>query len=183
MSKIKLTHCSVKKIDGISIKGKSFELNTLKWVLKARSKDPSRLPLQCVLVEDDKGFPRFTCTDGRRLNSAIIEMIIEPGTYDVVLNTAKEVVLSQNEDVKYPNYKQVIPNTEGFKKIKNVCSDLVNLANFRIAKEFGVCVDYKYLADILSLKTSFDVYNEDELMPVVFKDGETMALLMPLRID
>lgn len=99
-------------IQEITITNKDKNLfNAVRFVLTALAKpeDRKRYAIDCVLVEGD----RFTATDGKRLHYANTGLSgLEPGLYNVLKNTQKEIILQKYDNpdnLSFPKYDDLIP--------------------------------------------------------------------------
>jgi hypothetical protein len=85
----------------------------MKSMLACASKDSTRHVITKVLVETNDEGITITATDGKRMRSDHFSMEAEAGIYDIKVNSGKLVILSPcQEELVYPNYRQVIPSTE-----------------------------------------------------------------------
>ena len=85
----------------------------MKSMLACASKDSTRHVITKVLVETTDEGITIIATDGHRLRSDRFTMEAEPGIYDIKVNSGKLVFLSRcQEELVYPNSRQVIPNSE-----------------------------------------------------------------------
>ena len=87
----------------------------LKWLLKALSKDKSRLILHTVKINADSR--EIVAVDGRRMHVlTIVDKTIElpaSGLYSLLINNVKEITLRHGDEAEhgtFPNWKAVIPN-------------------------------------------------------------------------
>jgi hypothetical protein len=84
----------------------------LRSVLACASKDPARYAISKVLVETSDEGITVIATDGKRLRTDRFSLEAEAGLYDVKVNSAKTVFLSQcEEELVFPNHRQVIPRS------------------------------------------------------------------------
>lgn len=97
------------------------------WAAAARSDDETRYVLNHVLVERDEEndlITRIIATDGRRLHvhtydagmfdDDICDEMLEPGLYEVVAKSGKQIVIARKDDEEqeYPNWRQVTTDYE-----------------------------------------------------------------------
>jgi len=85
----------------------------MKSMLACASKDSTRHVITKVLVETNEDGITITGTDGKRMRSDRFLMEAEAGVYDIKVNSGKLVMLTKcSEELVYPNYRQVIPNSD-----------------------------------------------------------------------
>ena len=93
----------------IKIEKTNREFALLKWVLLAMAKDSSRYAINGVHFVDNQA----VCTDGKRLHIGTFEHnTFEPGTYEVISNTAKMIVIGEPIDGNFPKYDDIVPVTD-----------------------------------------------------------------------
>ena len=86
----------------------------MKSVLACASKDSTRHVITKVLVEKDQDGIKVIATDGRRMRCDCFNQEAEAGVYDIKVNSAKVVFLTQcQEELIFPSYRQVIPISSG----------------------------------------------------------------------
>jgi hypothetical protein len=89
------------------------DFDRLRLTLACASKDSTRDVITRVLVETNEDGVTITATDGRRMRSDRFLIEAEAGIYDIKVNSGKLVMLTKcSEELVYPNYRQVIPNSE-----------------------------------------------------------------------
>ena len=152
----------------------------VKFVLRAVSKDPIKPAFTKLL--SDKGV--IVGCDSRRLHTA--EVTLPDGFYDVIKNTASEIILEQTEfDGQYPNYKQVLcSDRENFVPLKKFDSKFTGGAQtiFQIAQA-GYCVNTNFIED--ACKDAGDMrvsFGEGADSPVVILNELGRAVIMPIAI-
>ncbi len=85
----------------------------MKSMLACASKDSTLHVITKVLVETNEDGITITGTDGKRMRSVRFLMEAEAGVYDIKVNSGKLVMLTKcSEELVYPNYRQVIPNSD-----------------------------------------------------------------------
>jgi hypothetical protein len=85
----------------------------MKSMLGCASKDSTRHVITKVLVETQEEGITITATDGRRMRSDHFGIEAEAGIYDIKVNSGKLIMLTKcSEDLVFPSYRQVIPNSE-----------------------------------------------------------------------
>lgn len=156
------------------------KIASILFVCKAISKDETRFALNHIKVEEE----RIIATDGRRLHIADIECdfdFLEPGHYLVEKINKKSVTLLRNndEDIKYPNWEQVIP--EGFKNKESVEAGDSFVSQVALATGAKFCTNY--LEDINSAIGfgSLNVHFNDKFETIKIEDGTRTAIIMPMR--
>ena len=93
----------------IKIDKHNREFNLLKWVLSAAAQETSRYAINGVNFAGNKA----CCTDGRRLHiGTFLLNEFEEGTFEIITNTAKLIVLGEKIDGNFPNYDDIVPVTD-----------------------------------------------------------------------
>lgn len=153
----------------------------LLWVLKARSKDQTRLPLNYMLF-DDNG---ITCTDGARLHQFIDKKLLpklENGLYDVIITT-KNITFLPIEDMEFPNYQEVLPHYDDVEPLnislntKEDTNYVISSVLIRIYRKFGNCVNYAFLEDLAKIEWHVKAKKDNA---VEFKSESFYALILPI---
>jgi len=157
----------------------------ISWVNRAASTDSIRYVLQSLLVEGK----RIIATDGRRLHYYEDDYFtdVNDGIYRVV-KTAKEILLIANPDAgTYPNYKAAIPSgptEDSFTAIGYTPQERAAHIIYEMGKRDQAFLFLPYVSDVCSDKAdSVKVECRGKLSPVVFKDNDRFAIVMPRRID
>lgn len=154
------------------------------WVLKARSKDKTRLVLNYMLV-DENG---ITCTDGKRLHRFTNKELLpklENGLYNVIVST-NNITFVPIDDMDFPNCQQVIPNYDAIEALympldckDNESGIELSRALIGIYKKFENCINYELLKDLIGENWQVKAKKDNALE---FKSGAFYALVMPCRI-
>ena len=158
------------------VKGQD-EFNALRFVLRAREAKDKTKPAFMGLYSDGEN---VVCSDSRRLNYAPVKM--EAGLFEVIKNSSSEIILGEQIDGQFPNYKQVIPCLDGIEPIKlNPWSGVVGAssAHYQLALA-GVCINYGYLEDAIKDTDERPTYVLGAKSPVVIKTSLGTALIMPI---
>ncbi|VGO14435.1 hypothetical protein PDESU_02996 [Pontiella desulfatans] len=155
----------------------------MKSVLACASKDSTRHVITKVLVEKTETGITIITTDGKRMRSDSFNLEAEAGIYDIKINSAKAVFLTQCEEgLVFPNYRQAIPDhtDEAAHSFTGTGSRFV----LWVASSLGCYLDPKLIAladdEFVTLHIQKDNPN---LFPVVLKNDQTTLVVMPYRID
>lgn len=166
------------------VKGQD-EFNALRFVLRAREAKDKTKPAFMGLYSDGEN---VVCSDSRRLNYAPLKM--EAGLFEVIKNSSSEIILGEQIDGQFPNYKRVIPCLDGIEPIKlnhwsGVYGAGASSAHYQLALA-GVCVNYGYLEDAIkdAIKDTEErlTYVTGAESPVVIKTDLGTAIIMPINI-
>lgn len=129
----------------------------------------------------------FIATDGARLHFYRPDLNFEAGLYEVVKRTKASLVLFKSEDpaLVFPEWKRCFPKSKPTTKF-TIWGDTVNhnaaaLAEVIRALPETVCINPKYLADVLGART-FKVSIYDERKLILFSAKRYTALLMAILI-
>ena len=183
----------------------------LKWLLKALSKDKSRLVLHTVKIDADSR--ELVAVDGRRMHVlTIIDKTIElpaSGLYSLLINNAKEITLRHGDEAEhgtFPNWEAAIPNI----KISHsylaylsesiasaFASEITFLSNKRIRlnDEFisdalgkGTLLKDQDLEWKIAVVTSENLYNDDQYLDPILIESSSIcegikrkAVIMTMR--
>ncbi len=155
----------------------------LRSTLCCASTDPARHVINKVLVEKDGEGITVIATDGRRLRSDRFNLEAEPGLYDIKVNTAKTVFLSQcTEDLVFPNHRQVIPRTG-----KDDAYALEGTGK-RFAQWATSALGCYLDPDLIELGVDEEITlhiqkHAPDLSPALFTNDATTLVVMPIRVD
>lgn len=127
-------------------------------------------------------------TDGHRLHIAELENLdLNDGLYQVT-KTAKNIVLIKDDsDLRYPNYGQVMPDSEG-RECFYFSHDKKTL-EFSLSKllgqlfNIGSLLNYKFIEDLCEVDSWTAWYSDKPLSPVLFTNCNHKAVIMPMRQD
>ncbi len=155
----------------------------MRSVLACASKDSTRHVITKVLVETHEDGITVIATDGRRMRSDGFSLEAEAGLYDIKVNSAKSVFLTQcQEELVFPTYRQVIPNS----------TDEIAYALEGRGKQFvlwataalGCWIDPTLVE--LGEDEAVTLYiNKDDpkLAPVLVQNETTTLVVMPMKLD
>lgn len=165
----------------IEKKGKyDSEFELLKWVMKARSADATRVNISGVFV--DNGI--IVATDGHRLHMIYSELDIEDGNYTVITSTQKQVILKKN-DLQFPEYWRVFPAWKPTQEV--FCNGSNNPLIRAIYHDFSDDVSWpiEQIQDLYIPNSTFAMCKEEKrFSPLCLYDNKSRAaLIMPLKID
>ena len=122
-------------------------------------------------------------TDGRRMRSDCFSLEAEAGIYDIKVNSAKAVFLTEcQEELVFPNHRQVIPKS----------TDEIAYALEGRGKQFvlwataalGCWIDPKLVE--LGEEEAVTLYlqkDDTKLAPVLLQNDQTTLVVMPMRLD
>jgi len=167
----------------------------IKWVCLALSKDMVvRLALTRVLFEKKKDTLFAIATHGHSLHRAIIKEMdgYEPGLYEVLKNDGNEIILmlEADEKLKFPDYKKVIPDSDGYKTF-----DVNTYSMHKTYYNYATCIRniseesaldlalFKKAESILinESSASLKLNSKKQFSPIIIESNKTMALVMPIR--
>lgn len=183
----------MKNLIGIFKNEKNFE--DIYFVLKARVLKAYN-PIFTLLFVDEEN---LICTDSKRLHlftKTKEELIqLKNGLYEVIECNTSKIILSLCEDQnqKFPNWKQVIPEktltkasqniiwnpTLGISKAITILLRAINETNY---------ININYLKDILQPITKsnaqeFEIFlPKEKYKPILFTSKQRKAVLMPIVI-
>jgi hypothetical protein len=150
------------------------------WVAQACSDDPTRIVLHYVHVEDGT----MVATDGMRLHIASTNL--KDGFYDT------NGVRVKCDDT-YPNWKAVVPKTDGCDAVPLCVHDLKPSKTFTTrrnrkrkqittTKVNGATFDYSYLIEAMAMDSNATLFQADEFSPALLKlCGDRRAVVMSMR--
>ena len=153
--------------------------DSVRFVLRAREAKDKTKPSFTGLYSDGEN---IVCSDSRRLHFAPVKM--QEGLFEVIKNSASEIILGEQIDGQFPNYKQVIPSLDGIEPIKiRAWSNNAgaSTAHYQIAAA-GVCVNYSYLEDAIKDTESRTTYVTGPKSAAVVQTNLGTALVMPMEI-
>ena len=151
----------------------------VQYVIRAVSKDKCK-PVFTRLYSDGGN---IVGGDSHRLHIAPAPENIPDGFYDIIKNTAQEIILEPSAvDGQFPKYKQVIPSGR---------PDPVELAVYdaktggaRCVFELftaGVCLNINYIADACKDNYGMTVSVAGDAEPVVISSALGTAVIMPIQ--
>lgn len=175
-------------------------LDDLKWLIKATSKDANRHHLHNTIhVADNKA----SCTDGHRIHMLLLDCDadIPDGDYDIIVNTAQQVVLELNPNINYPPISQFTNNfsklseKDTFKSINidgveispkrdRINQDISRLM-YELSTQGGVCVNFEYLKEAVHNSSLTDMHvlaEKPAYNPIYISMITRIAVIMPIRI-
>ena len=158
----------------------SPEFDTLRWVLRARGDDPTRMVLQCLHVDGDR---TVVATDGRRMHytDPLPGLDLAPGTYEVLGMDESEIHLTPHDGV-YPHWRAVIPQTDKQEELKAAETSIYVADIFAKAQTY---IQHNYIFDALMREESSVMLNwksdGDGLEAIRLDVAHGHAVIMPLR--
>jgi len=154
------------------------------WVMRAvAGKKEEREALKCVLYEENT----LVACDGKRLHilkdDELSGVFPEPGLYEII--AAKDnTILRKKEDLEFPKYKQVIPETSKTELKLFIEDDTLSISKAvirlsRLRLDWGINFDYvKALAsDQWELVCDVEKSNGYKLTA-----GNKIAVIMPISM-
>ena len=155
----------------------------MKSVLACASKDSTRHVITKVLVEKDEDGINVIATDGRRMRRDRFNLEAEAGIYDIKVNSAKSVFLTQcQEELIFPSYRQVIPISTGAAvyTLEGVGRQFVLWATANL----GCWIDPKLVAMGDDEAVTLHIQKIDPKRSSVLVSNETTTLVvMPMMLD
>lgn len=165
----------------IRIGKKEPDFMAFKFVLRAKTDDPF-IPVFTCLFSDGKN---AVCTDSRRLHIITLIRDVPDGLYDVIMSTAKEIILEKSTvDGQFPDYKEILYKGKIDSQPLSVWSKRSSGARtlFDIMSK-GVCVNPEYV------KHACDDGGELKVIipklatsPVQITNDFGIAVIMPIRM-
>jgi len=171
----------MKQLTMIQVESKN-NIEAFKWVGKALCKDIIREILWHFHVEGGKA----VATDGKRIHVATLDVYeaIPDGNY-LPIKVGKRFLLQRDtEDRTYPNWRAVVPATDGLTKACGYISAPDNASTMCYAfARHKVSVVYQYVKDALSqgLMEGWVARSTPEINPVVLMSEGKTAVIMPVR--
>ena len=154
------------------------KFDLMEWILKARSKDPTRFSIQGVCITPK----RVISTDGHRLHTfKTTEYPV--GIYSLVSQTKKSIVLQKTEETNYPKIKAVFPRRYDNKlSIQHNSNDVGQSFTqiVRVLRE-DLSVNYNYLDDCLQ-EGQWKIGIKNNGGPIRLRNCNKMAIIMPIKI-
>lgn len=152
--------------------------SAIRYVLRARDAKAIQ-PAFTGLYSDGVN---IVCSDSRRL--AFSPVVMPFGLFEVIKDTASEIILGEQIDGQFPDYKKVVPEVadaplirlRGVNKISSASSALYWIA---LA---GACVNYSYIDDALKDTEYADAYVTGEISPCVIKTNLGTHIIMPIQV-
>ena len=158
------------------------DFDGIRWVISVRSKDAKRDNIRSINI--DSGV--MVGTDGHRLHLYTPERELKDGTYEVVTDTAKTIVLEPS-DVMFPDYERVFPQDthNGIKPI-NTPSDTQRRDNSvlnGVLKQSDLCYNTKYLSEACPCDETLHFLQSEHALIIRNSDYSKGAIVMELRIE
>jgi hypothetical protein len=152
------------------------------WVMRALAgKKEVREALKCVLYEGNT----LVACDGKRLHilkdDELSGVFPEPGLYEIIV--AKDnTILRKKEDVKFPNYKQVIPETSKTELKLVIEDDTLSISKAviilgRLRVDWGI--NFDYVADLACDKWELTC-DVEKSKGYKLTAGNKIAVIMPI---
>ena len=166
----------------IRIQGKQHpDIEGLRWVIKALSKDVIGYKLQHILCED--GW--FVGCDGHRMHVYEHAGKYPPGLYSVAKNNKSEIVLLyENHKTKvYPDWKAVFPPHDGKQRVfAGEWADGCEKAYAHALRMYpeNRSMNYDYFRDMIRDQVGHLYYYGPD-NPTAFCTLNKIALIMPMR--
>lgn len=161
------------------------DAKAFRFVSKAINKSDPRKYMSYIHVEkmDDKTIAVATC--GRRLHFAELETDLKKGYYIVVTgNQSQCEVLQVVVDLDFPKWNKAIPNLHKMESTEiNAMKEWFSCSFFDIARALKTkTIEVKFLMDVLGFYGDWIMYHgEIENHPVIFKQSNITAAIMPIR--
>ena len=176
----------------VTINKKNFLYKELKWVISARSDDDTRIVLGFASIVN--GW--INCADGFRIHSFNFDGMLEDGLYRIIDSKYGITLIRDNTGHKFPDINLLRPNLEMVSEETNRLIyasignrgtagklDEIDMAGIvaRIVLGSKAGINNKFLKDVLNGQ-SLECFVNEDLKPIVFKDVNHYALLMPIKI-
>lgn len=159
------------------------DFQRMRCVLACIGKDKMRPELHRVLVEKAGGGITITATDGIRLRRDHFGIKAEAGLYEIGVNNSREVRLVPSKLlVRFPDYRKAIPSTDA-KSAYKVSGKGRRFAGW-VGSALGCHVDPALIA--LGKDEAIEVFvqkADGAASPLVMRNGTTLALAMPMKLD
>jgi hypothetical protein len=155
----------------------------LRSVLACTSKDASRHVINKVLVEAAEEGITVIATDGKRLRTDRFSLEAEPGIYDIKINSAKTVFLSQcEEELVFPNHRQMVPASDAEHAYE------LHGTGKRFAMWATSALGCYLDPDLIELGEDEEVTlhirkDAPGMSPALFRNDTTTLVVMPIRVD
>jgi hypothetical protein len=146
------------------------------WLLKATDPKHKNETLRLVKVKENG---EMHCTDGWRLHTYKPEQSMEPGLYEIIKNTKKEIILSKfDTTMQFPDSDGVIPNTDGWEKVAFKYNEPAFVSYTEAVRVLSKnkTINYSLFEDVIT-EVDYMVHKENEFM-VVFTGPDTLAVVM-----
>ena len=152
--------------------------SAIRYVLRARDAKAIQ-PAFTGLYSDGVN---IVCSDSRRL--AFSPVVMPFGLFEVIKDTASEIILGEQIDGQFPNYKETIPDLAGVEAIEARPATKAagaSIAHYQIACA-GACVNYLYLEDAIKDTEKAEAYVTGEMSPCVIKTNLGTHIIMPIQV-
>lgn len=145
-----------------------------KWALKAVDFDLGYTLSRIISINLDG----IVATDGHRLHIYKAEESYPIGIFKILLRQQYHLILAHTKDVRFPQYKDVIPDYTKFKEFG--MSGNIDLSYPTIIRNMDTDgLSYTYLDDVGSMDK---VYIGAKGQPIIFEGFNKLAMIMPMRI-
>lgn len=165
----------------IRIEKNQPDFKAFKFVLRAKSNNRFK-PVYTCLFSDGKN---VVCTDSFRLHSIKLVRDVPEGLYDVVVSTAKEIVLEKSiVNGQFPDYKKVLYKEKSNSRPLRVWDTRSNGARtlFDIMSQ-GVCINPEYIKHACENSRELKIIiSESATEPIQITNDFGIAVVMPMRI-
>lgn len=170
-----------------NFKGNS-DFDGMRWVISARSKDPLRRNICCVLVEGGL----VVATDGYRLHMFTPAMIDTHDGLWIVAKVDKSLIVLQRDEsgIEYPDYARLFNgigiNTRATRLYCNGAKDADMIILTRVVWEIyrttGHCFNIKFVQDaVMCLDDVWHYWMANKSLIIVNDDTSKAIILMPLK--
>ena len=167
----------------IRIDKKHPDFNDVRFVLSAIGCDKTRPAFLRVKTQNGVMY----ATDGFRLHCTTLQMTIDDGLWDIVGNTAKEIILTpETEYMDYPDVIKVIPESNTpiiFENRSNTTTVDILIAKILRKIPDNQALNIDYLKAIIVPMGTFTVKQTGETFnPLLFESENKQAVLAVLKI-
>jgi hypothetical protein len=159
------------------------DFQRMRSVLASVGRDKKRPELGYVLVERTRGGVYAVGCDGLRLRRDLFRFSVEPGLYEIEVNNVREIrLLLSSMNVRYPDYRKVIPSLER----QTTYSAVGKSPRFAmwIGAALGCYVDPKLVPlDADEFGEVFVQKKDRYIMPLTFRNDLSLVVVMPMKLD
>jgi len=165
-------------------KNSRIVFDTFKFILTAKAKESTRYGLDRILIENSN----IVATNGRILFFAYFKHKYPIGLYEVITNTATEIILLKEPDngvMTFPKWREVVPeHTDYFEKDSYDGKFVVHATTVLASKK--IAIDYCYVEKIAAIETYWKIFYGNSEQPIRFvsdnnKDYHYEAIVMPFN--
>jgi len=147
-----------------------------KWVMKAVDFNDTTPMARVLKIECES----IIATDGHRLHIYRPEEGYPAGIFKILLRQRNQLIFAQTTDVKFPDYRKIIPDYSDWKEIQ--IWDQVERTYATLIRNMkeNNGLNFEYVRDVVPVDKMF--IGEDPTGPVLFEGFRKMALVMPMHI-